>query len=614
MGKFQQAIIHGNICAPNSPKFSFEEWENKFNELNSDEIDNTIFTFGQMTSKANAAFHSILIKCTKVSKTNFLIYLASFVNHNMALINKKLESGLTEIAKSDHNSSLDMLSSIPVDVSGGGKIDAKTAHENIFLVLKQSSWYINNMNNTMDSIDGETFYDIFNTITTVATINSFWTNILSGTYKYEKLTNTFSFINSKEEITKEISRLRRSNRLIFNTHRASINQTNTSISVIGYNFSQNTIITRSANKQELAGIIGELDSAGLTLDIFFREQLNGFGGISLGDIWHVYIALRGLRDDLAKKYFNHDAISELDDILNFHTIIDTETLITAISQAAKLDRGIAEKALEIFCYKFDRTEDPAAKFFIPVTGGLIPVLPTMFPQFDFLLSNWLTRGKAKIDKKGVAFEKYIRTKLVTFEKTFDITICKSAIKFAAEKTKEEIDLAFIFGNNLFICELKFFQYPADDIGFYQYKKNVLKAVSQVERKKSLVARNLSAFLSKHFTPRTIKNIYSLIITEQFECSGDKINDTLVIDSSSLLAFFSPGHPEILGAGGMIPKETEHSSSYPGYYKNKSTAAEDFISYIANPPQISSFMDRMKIKRTTVFDSITFEIAWVGDVD
>ena len=612
MGKFQQAIIHGNICAPNSPHFSLKEWEEKFEELGSDDVDDTIFSFGQMVSSQILHIHSKLAEQKDISKHDFLTFLSSTLNYNLIQIYIELESNFQTKDKKIATS-YDFVDFVPIAIVGGGNIDAQVAIESLFLIIKISSSYIRQLTDSETKKSLNQLVTFLHNCSNVAVVTSFWSNILSGVYTYIRTNNSFIFINRNQEINKEIAKLRRSHNVIYDSHQALEESKSISLDVVGFDSSKGDLTVRRANNAELASLAGEQARSLLTLNLFYEERLNGFGDITLGDLWRVYISLGGLRHDLAEHYKTIGDISEPADIFKFHHAFFYISMIETLCQATNIAQEKVQLALQCFCFAFDKREDPAIKFFFPIEGLLIPVLPTMTPNFDFLLSSWLSLGKAKIDKKGAAFEKHIRDRLAgcTSEKALNLHVYTSAINFKAGKQKEEIDLAFILGEDLYICELKFFLYPADDMSYFVYRSKIEKAVAQVERKKNFISKNLQAFISKYFKPRAIKSIHSLVISGQFECSGEKINDTYIIDSSALLAFFATGKEEVHGAEGISPEIIQELGITLEYYKDKSEAAEKFIPYIDDLPQLSIFRKNMEIKTTTMYGTTPCEIVWYG---
>lgn len=66
-----------------------------------------------------------------------------------------------------------------------------------------------------------------------------------------------------------------------------------------------------------------------------------------------------------------------------------------------------------------------------------------------------------------------------------------------------------------------------------------------------------------------------------------------------------------GAEDISPEVVQEMGIVLEYYKDKSEAAEKFIPYIEDLPQLSIFRKSMEIRTTTMYGTTPCEIVWYG---
>jgi len=187
----------------------------------------------------------------------------------------------------------------------------------------------------------------------------------------------------------------------------------------------------------------------------------------------------------------------------------------------------------------------------------------------------------------------------------DCFVYNRSLKFCGE----EIDLVFSVDNKFFVCELKATLFSAEPMEQFRERENLRqKALTQVNRKLATVKANRENFIDTINHPR-IKDgdaftVHPIIITNNQYLSGFAFNDVPVIDDLILTRYFDKGYT----AHGRPNSETgELEPVDPKYfYKTREEGISNFLTYISNPPQVSTIYDLVKMKvRPIVADRSIF---------
>jgi hypothetical protein len=155
---------------------------------------------------------------------------------------------------------------------------------------------------------------------------------------------------------------------------------------------------------------------------------------------------------------------------------------------------------------------------------------------------------------------------------------------------EEIDLAFLVGNKLFICELKSTQYPTEPLEHLTYRNRLTEASEQARRKATFVAANLNDSLSQlGITIRDASakiEVHPLIITSSPLFAGWSWNGIAVSDYLIVYRYFVEGKLDLLGYHDENG-DLKHSMSET-FYKSSDEAERSVVGYFAHAPQVKLF--------------------------
>ena len=278
----------------------------------------------------------------------------------------------------------------------------------------------------------------------------------------------------------------------------------------------------------------------------------------------------------------------------------------------KITKDRLDEIINIFSFSNSSKIDPASKFFIKLEKTIIPIIATMDTNIEFFIPTLLDFKDIELKKKGKIFENYLYEELKKTDVDYDLTLSPGAgTIFQVDSHNEEIDLFFVFGTDLYICEAKNTVYLDDYSKIYNYYRLVQDAALQIKRKENFIKNNLDIFLNKYFPNKEISNIYSIVISNQLEYSGECINDVQIVDSSSFLVYFKYDRPRIIHSGNDIDENILTYLEEQRYFDSKKQAYNNFQKYLKELPQNSIVKQNTKIfeKDYPIFN-ITTQIAMI----
>jgi hypothetical protein len=241
--------------------------------------------------------------------------------------------------------------------------------------------------------------------------------------------------------------------------------------------------------------------------------------------------------------------------------------------------------------------DPWAKPLIKLFDGTYMMLMGVlrWANRSFALERILRSQKYDMEERGPALEKFTRRKLLESLEYCDfrqITFVSptSIILKSANGPKEEVDLLFCLGKDLYILECKASLFPADIEDDFFLTKKFLAADAQLNRKIAFLNSNLPNVARLHESlvhlPTTPKNVRGIIVSN-FVGGSPSWTKNPIIDPESLSAYF--------GAGASVSKLEIHpdgSSKAAGkivrYYNSFETFRTHFPKYLAYSPHANVF--------------------------
>ncbi len=221
-----------------------------------------------------------------------------------------------------------------------------------------------------------------------------------------------------------------------------------------------------------------------------------------------------------------------------------------------------------------------------------PIIP--FNNEFLLIPSFVERINVLLTILSLASEFHFRGH--EFEKEIISLIKNNGIFATNLKRKEcgttyECDVVFVIDDTLFLCECKAWGLVFSPHDYYEYSHKVFSATEQLDRIANYFSNNLDYVKSKLHYDGIISNVKKIIITLNTVGIKNVINDTQIIDYTSLCAFFNRVGPQML----VLGCDNQPSVKFPGFdeYKGKITK-EKFNSFLLHPPY--SELSRANLKK------------------
>ncbi|WP_213523597.1 hypothetical protein [Paenibacillus sp. J31TS4] len=194
-----------------------------------------------------------------------------------------------------------------------------------------------------------------------------------------------------------------------------------------------------------------------------------------------------------------------------------------------------------------------------------------------------------MDFKGPRFEDRIISDLKERNIVVGSLFASGSINKGSERDFQ-CDLAFILGNELFLCELKAFSQPTTHRGFYELLGKKEEATLQLQSISKFYSENLNLVRSQlgvldSWSPR---KIYKLLIVTTPVGVSRKVNDTFIIDYSAFSMFITRTKPGLTAISKRLHIEF---NVFPEF--NGEITTEKFIKFLKKPVQVEFEKKRRK---------------------
>ncbi|WP_079908711.1 hypothetical protein [Paenibacillus sp. 32352] len=219
------------------------------------------------------------------------------------------------------------------------------------------------------------------------------------------------------------------------------------------------------------------------------------------------------------------------------------------------------------------------------------IVPSIVASMDItrvLMCNFLKK-ESNMDFKGYGFEKVIIADLLKQNIVAGGLNTKGLLVNGTERTFQ-CDLAFILGNDLFLCEIKAFSQPTTHRGFYELLKKKEEATVQLESISEFYSNNIHIVRSQLGLPEmwSPTKIYKLLIVTPPVGMCENINNTFVIDYSALSTFFERKKP---GITALSARKQLEFNIYPEL--NGEITTEKLLKFLKKPRQVMFEKDRRR---------------------
>lgn len=617
MGRFQDKIISGKASQPNSRNFSYKKWKELFNLLNSDKKDIEIYHAGLYLNRVLTLARRQVYEqgINKLSQEEAILGIVCTLNREYSLICKHYINSINKQPKGTISAENFILNK-PVELAcGEADLDsllestislARYALQMASTFSEKSSQAEDKMYLLRSLIGLSNIYDIYIEL---------WHRVCFG---YLSITIHEKRIiihpsNAETAIRREAALARRKYDYLGLSLKLPQNNEilEGAIKCLKYDTATKTLYVDNMSVEQRKINYASFIVFSHNSHYFLNYKLKKLYNLTIYDLWNVLSFISFLPSTYNDYLLGVESnCMKYEDILQYKIYFDENDFITLLTTALNFSKQQSEEILNLLTYNNSRDEDIATKFFIRHKGQLYPLTPTFDPNKRFIAEHWLRIGQAPLDKRGGPYEEFFRTELQKSSIGFNIKVHQTSIKFRVKKQSEQIDCAFLFGNKLFLCEVKCSLFPTVSSERYYYDKMITDAVSQIERKQKFVQANIDQFISSYFSEEKISSIRTLVITNQYEHSGTKINNTIIIDDSALIFYFQnnklqfkdqSGDSIEIGSTNIIPDWQKQIIEQP-FYEEKDVAHQNFEAYLLNIPQHALFRQSIKPHRHSLFNT------------
>lgn len=227
----------------------------------------------------------------------------------------------------------------------------------------------------------------------------------------------------------------------------------------------------------------------------------------------------------------------------------------------------------------------------------------LHPNYLQLLDEWLDKANYSLEKRGEAFENFIKDELsrILLNKG-QFTIPKTNKYAVSKKIFEEIDLVISFDEFIIIGEIKNVKYPMEARNYHNALKRVQEGAQQVLRKKEFLMSNKAGF-SGLLKGIEGKEVYCMVICNYPHFTGMEFMGVPIIDYMALYTYMSDGEITNHKASfdqinnRVISQEIEKKR----LWMNRREFFENFDNYIRNPTIVDELKRYISIesKRITI---------------
>jgi hypothetical protein len=594
MGELLQKLREGKIVSPCSYKFDESNFEKICSKLTLDKEDDKIIFAVKFVRQKHAGIRKFSEKQLekKVKAKDVILGLIGSVNRSRIVISegivKNLESkknltggdiitgGVHNLLGGINTASGDQIAQTIVEAikyplmhAVRTLIDIKTTDRDYFL---KTIWVHDNLAGMHDAT------------------NEIWTGVLYGMYNLYEFDNMyFCHPQSIDLITRyQISMLRRRARSfeIMNIVYDMVGMKNLphhKVMKIEGSGKEKTVKTRVSNNDEMLTFATMLMSIDDHLDDAIDYKLPEAKDITLRQLFLAQAMIQGLLKDIMKRIGPENGAYCMKTLTCYAPSFFGVQLLRCIRSIPDITNDQAIFILDLFTYSFDGWDvDMMTKFFVKFDNKYYPILAAFSPEPSFIAGHWLKIGGYPLASRGGAFEKSIREKFADISKDFLLTSVQNHTNYKINDAEEEIDLVFLFGTILYVCEIKCSFWVNSNHDWHILRTKLTKACSQCERKAKFVKDNLDEFMRLYLNGNFSDEVRTLVISNECAFTGHRIENTYITDEKALMHFFDNKSCKISG----VDEENRELIPYDllKHYDSPGVASAQFEKYISCPPQ------------------------------
>lgn len=329
-------------------------------------------------------------------------------------------------------------------------------------------------------------------------------------------------------------------------------------------------------------------------DHLLAMPLPKYPAITIRDMMRAWEILSSLGRAQKSKLPIDTGVTSVAELLQFAPKLRMSELIIALKKATGFSHEKALSIINLCLFSGNLKDDPWIKPLVPLDKNYFcSLVPSLIVTNRIrLIESWMKEGGIELDKRGYAFEEYIRQKISRYSKASkymqDTLISTKPIILTIADQEEEIDFVWLIGSLILIGEIKCSFFPTSPLEFHNFFNLLDSAVNQVKRKVDFVKSNLKSLFEalKIDVPENKNEIVvsPVVITNLPYGSGFPINNVPITDLRILIRYME-GYQKF-----FISKTTNggENSTELVFYKSCEEAKKNILSFLNSPPNIKLF--------------------------
>lgn len=353
-------------------------------------------------------------------------------------------------------------------------------------------------------------------------------------------------------------------------------------------------------------LVTQLASTELYFGELLSEELPNFPRLRIKDLVSAWASLAPLADMVSDRFPEHGYIDTLEQVIDYCPTFEASQLKGVLTAAMPITGDQAEQILDLLTFS-DVREDLWLRPFVRIDAETVAIVVSALKSPNLLRSieQWMKVGGFDLDRRGGAFERFVRERLAQGNKLSNFEIVRRPFKLEVGGIEEEIDLVARVGSTLIVGEVKCSILPTEPMEVYRYFDDRLRTgAAQAARKARFARANFDAFISQAgFTEVGEEaDVIPLVLTNLALGVGMSFDEVPVVDLLILRRFIDEGavgHNGYLNQDGEMVVESEER-----LYASEAEAATALKEYLRNPPQLRQYIAQL--------DAVPMPIASVSD--
>lgn len=286
--------------------------------------------------------------------------------------------------------------------------------------------------------------------------------------------------------------------------------------------------------------------------------------------------------------------SEYLNLKKFNPIINLEELCKCLFLVTGIEYNKINQIIGFLTFSPGKTSGPRSDLWrfpllkINNDECLIVLEPTLHPVGLRCFEGWMAKANVDIQKKGKAYETYIKTSLNSYleknEYIDEYNILKNDY-ISIDSKNEEIDLLLKIGNLVILGEAKCVVTTDSPISVWNSVETIKHASEQSLRKISFVENNFKAICKRfgwHYDENLNYSFNPIVILSNGFSSGYSFFNVPVVDHYILFSYFQTEKFP------LISKTPEDHLAYLNLYSSSIELTNNFQKFAKKPPSIECY--------------------------